>query len=382
MVVWGLRITTFITNLAVIVAFGVLYTWLQHAHPDDAKFCKWRPWLQIGALWTILIIFHFASVWGRAEAVTPVGYGWNYLNFQAAAIVYSILGGRNRKLLWSLIILMTLWYHFLAGVSLAAWAPLALLTIATLVIGNHYSDIISEHLFWYGPYTLAFVAPTMYANFHSVGSNHAGWWWQFGTLTVTVVVLGWLYSTLMSRRRRDAQLLEEGQIDDLTKLFNFRMFDADLHAAYRRMLNSGEQVALFTFDIDHFKRINDKYGHLVGNTVLLAVAELVQELTAETDYPAKAYRTGGEEFSILMFGVHADFDRAAAFAQHIKDEMARLPFSTEDGQTFGITISLGEDHTQPDDQNYLDVYNRADKYLYDSKNHGRNSITVVGRTLE
>ena len=382
MVVWGLRITTFITNMAVIVAFGVLYTWLQQGHSEDKFVVRWRPWLQIAALWTVLIIFHFASVWGRAEAVTPVGYGWNYLNFQAAAMVYALLSGRNRRLLWSLIILMTLWYHFLADVPLSMWPPIAALTIITMALGNRFWTPLGDHWYYYAPYTLVFILPLMYANWISIKNIDVGLLWQFGTLFATIACLGALHRMLVNRKVREVRLMREGQIDDLTRLHNFRMFDADLNKAYQDMLLTGAKIALFTFDIDHFKRINDRYGHLVGNTVLETVARRLDEITANTDYTVKTYRTGGEEFTFMLFDITVDFDRSAQFARLIKDEMAKLHFTTAKGETFSITISLGEDHSRYDDQNYLDVYNRADKYLYDSKNHGRNTITLCGITID
>ncbi|WP_164848054.1 GGDEF domain-containing protein [Lacticaseibacillus hulanensis] len=383
MVIWGLRITTFITNQAVLVAFGVLFTWLRETpHINNPWILKNRQWIEIAALWFVLIIFHFASVWGRSEALTPVGYGWNYLNFQATAIVYALLGdGRSRPMFWSTTALLTLWYHFLAGVPISEWPPLAAITIITMAFGNYFYEPISRHAYFYLPFTGVFVAPLMFANYHSVGNIVVGWPWQIGTLALTVIIMGSIHNLLVNRRARELRLRKEGQVDDLTKLNNFRMFDADLHDAFIRMAAAQKHISLFTFDIDHFKRINDKYGHLVGNAVLTAVSARLNELVETTGYPAKTYRTGGEEFSIIVFGVDDDLNRAARFARMLKTEMAKLHFTTNDGAEFGITISLGQDHTLDDDQNYLDVYNRADKHLYNSKNHGRNTITLCGQLI-
>lgn len=136
--------------------------------------------------------------------------------------------------------------------------------------------------------------------------------------------------------------------------------------------------ALYTFDIDHFKRINDQYGHPMGNTVLERVAVRFNGLMREINGTSKTYRTGGEEFCCILFDVNPESEHAEQVANHLREELSELQFSTRQGEQFSITVSVGEALIQDYDQNYMDIYKRADQRLYHSKNAGRNTVTVRG----
>lgn len=378
MVTWGLRITTFITNSAVLVAYTFLYTWLLNT--KKAKLVKSRAFLLGTLAWAVLLLFHFASVLSMADAKNPVGFGWNYMNCQIAVIIYALFDRPPRHVFWSLIALLTVWYWWMPRVD--EWVFLELATIFTMWLLYRYSDVILKHVYLFFPFGYLFALPFYIANLISLNGIDIGWPWLLFNYAILLTILWIIYHQLKRNRQRQATLVTEATIDELTQLNNFRVFDSDLQNEFIRMRATSKKFALYTFDIDHFKRINDKYGHLVGNDVLHAVAHRLLEVTETLSYEARCYRTGGEEFTFITFDIEENFAVAVSTAKLVKQEIEKLRFSAPDGTEFQLTISMGQDRVQDDDQNYLDVYNRADKFLYNSKNRGRNKITVRGITIQ
>lgn len=151
--------------------------------------------------------------------------------------------------------------------------------------------------------------------------------------------------------------------DGLTGLANRRAFDTQINYLMKQKL----PFSLLMVDIDHFKKVNDEYGHLVGDDVLRFLALLIQETSREDDL---CYRYGGEEFAFLLKG--KNLDDAFAIAERLRNKVAETPSPT--GQT--IHISIGISCYQNEDQLPEVIIKRADSALYYSKNTGRNKTTV------
>lgn len=377
MITWGLRITTYVTNCAVLVAYAYLYSWLLNT--KIKRLAQMRTfWLSLLA-WTALILFHFASVFSMAEAKNPMGFGWNYMNFQVAVVIFALFGRPPRGVAYSLLVIITIWYAWMPRVPHALLIEIG--TVVTIWLLFRYSHVILAHANLFFPFGFLFIAPFYLTNYISLAGIDVGWSWLLFNYILILLIIWTVYHQVLKTRQRQAELLQEATIDELTQLRNFRLFDSDLAAHFRRLQEQGENFALYTFDIDHFKQINDHYGHLLGNAVLSAVATKLLRLAAAINPAAACYRTGGEEFTFIIADAHTDFSTAVTTARMIQDELAKLSFTTPDGTTFHISISLGQDNVHPDDRNYLEVYNRADKYLYNSKDNGRNAITVQGVLL-
>ena len=126
------------------------------------------------------------------------------------------------------------------------------------------------------------------------------------------------------------------------------------------------------FDIDHFKKVNDTYGHQAGDTVIQSVARVLREQLRDTDI---AGRYGGEEFVVLL----PDVDAAGArvFAERLRLIVERLQVS-HDGQVIPFTISLGVADLSEPSHDHQQVIQWADQALYNSKRNGRNQVTVFG----
>lgn len=157
------------------------------------------------------------------------------------------------------------------------------------------------------------------------------------------------------------RLLNYGQRDALTGLLNRRTFDDYLGSRRRNSLLGGPRW-IGVLDIDRFKQINDRHGHVIGDEVLLGVARLLEASVREQD---RVYRFGGEEFVILLDGVPAE--HAATVFERVRLEIAAHAFPRIDQ----VTASLGYSQLA-DGQTPLDTLRRADEALYYAKAHGRN----------
>ncbi len=156
--------------------------------------------------------------------------------------------------------------------------------------------------------------------------------------------------------------------DGLTGLFNHRVFQERLDDVIARANRSRAKFSLGLIDIDFFKKINDTYGHPVGDKVLKGLAGLLKRLARETDIVA---RYGGEEFAIIMEGT--DENGALTFAERIRKEVEKLAFDAPE-KTFNITISIGLATFFLDSDHKKELISCADKALYHSKENGRNQV--------
>ncbi|GIW99971.1 MAG: GGDEF domain-containing protein [Pirellulaceae bacterium] len=167
--------------------------------------------------------------------------------------------------------------------------------------------------------------------------------------------------------------LEESRTDALTGLLNRRAFDAQLDAMYRDWRQDHARFALCLIDIDHFKQINDTYGHPAGDEILRRVAAALAEEFATGPCVA---RYGGEEFAILSLnGIHHLAKRVDALRQRIST--TRFEF---DGQVIPVSLSAGVAEVAADDT-IGNVVRRADEALYASKLGGRNRVSLHDGTI-
>lgn len=176
---------------------------------------------------------------------------------------------------------------------------------------------------------------------------------------------------ITERKRLEAELLEMATTDFLTGLSNRRHFIARMEAELARVNRQGSPVAVLMLDIDHFKRINDRYGHASGDAVLRQFADLIR---AELRAVDSAGRVGGEEFAILLSGT--DLAGAATFAERLRAKVARSPLAQGE-QQIPVTVSIGITVLTADDANTSDVLHRADAALYEAKDGGRDRVAIA-----
>jgi diguanylate cyclase (GGDEF)-like protein len=156
---------------------------------------------------------------------------------------------------------------------------------------------------------------------------------------------------------------------------NRRSFDEALPEAFARMRRLGEDVVLLMIDIDHFKRVNDTYGHSAGDSVLRAVSQVVASSLREVD---KAFRIGGEEFAVLLQGT--DSDSAIVAAERLRMAIAEREVSV-DGAVISATASIGLAVSRRS-MNADALLRVADRALYRAKAGGRNRVIMAGDRAE
>lgn len=187
----------------------------------------------------------------------------------------------------------------------------------------------------------------------------------------TIVWHGFI-TDVTQRKRIEAELHEFATTDGLTGLANRRHFMARLeaqHALSRRAGNAGSAgAAVLMCDLDHFKSINDRFGHAAGDEALRHFAGILRTHLRTDDV---AGRIGGEEFAVLLGG--ADLDGACTVARRIQERIACKPLGPGAG-TVVLTVSIGVTQMRADDPSIEAVLSRSDAALYRAKKGGRNRI--------
>lgn len=180
-------------------------------------------------------------------------------------------------------------------------------------------------------------------------------------------------STATNRQQLQAlntQLEQLAHTDRLTGLFNRGHWEETLKQEFDRHCRYGGMASMLMFDIDHFKKINDTFGHQAGDKVIQHLARLLMQSIRTTDV---AGRYGGEEFVVLLPGV--DNVGARLFAERLRKRVEALQVEHE-GQVISFTISLGISDMSGKPETHEQLIREADQALYDSKHNGRNRVTV------
>jgi len=164
------------------------------------------------------------------------------------------------------------------------------------------------------------------------------------------------------------QLEVASRVDGLTGLFNRAYWEETLAKEFSRSGRYGSTLSLIMFDLDHFKRVNDTYGHLTGDAILKSVSKTTQELIRESDIPG---RYGGEEFGIILPAT--DIEGATQVGQKLCREIEASLVEYE-GAKIDFTTSVGVAEISDKMASHEDLISQADAALYFSKSKGRNCV--------
>ena len=167
----------------------------------------------------------------------------------------------------------------------------------------------------------------------------------------------------------------EAMSDPLTGILNRRGFESMSSQIFSDLKKLEKGLCVLMLDIDHFKKVNDTYGHLFGDKVIRTIATTLKSKVRGQDLVA---RLGGEEFAVLL--PETDISGAISVAEHIRQsiERGRIRRANSQEQTTGVTISIGV-AVYSNGIDIISLLDQADKALYESKNTGRNKVSVYSQ---
>jgi diguanylate cyclase (GGDEF)-like protein len=190
-------------------------------------------------------------------------------------------------------------------------------------------------------------------------------------VSVTLLVFSFVGMFVAESKRR---LHDETRIDSLTGLRNRRAMEEIAQHEVGVSLHTGRALAMLMMDVDHFKRLNDTWGHGLGDRALRAIGGVLLTVTGADD---RVMRMGGEEFAVLLPGY--DMDSAARVAERLRATVEGLRLSEND-EIASFTISIGVGVWREGERGWTDMLRRADVALYRAKREGRNRVVTCADT--
>ncbi|MCE3252945.1 MAG: diguanylate cyclase [Cellvibrio sp.] len=175
----------------------------------------------------------------------------------------------------------------------------------------------------------------------------------------------------LAQQQANKQLQNLSRTDHLTGLFNRGYWELRLIQEFKRYDRYEQPSSLIMLDIDHFKKINDKYGHTIGDEAIRGVSRVIKEQVRDLDI---AGRYGGEEFGIVLTNTNGD--GACVFAERLRRAIEQLTIYTE-GHEIKFTVSLGVAELADKTHDHRNWIEKADQALYKSKEGGRNRCTML-----
>lgn len=186
---------------------------------------------------------------------------------------------------------------------------------------------------------------------------------------------------------KNAQLYEEAITDSLTRLYHHKYFKLRINEEIERAKRYQHPLSLLMLDLDHFKEINDRYGHQIGDNILKKIADILKTKTRRVDIVA---RYGGEEFAIILpeTGTKGAEVVAGRLNQHLRGviwvadrlrkSIEQEEFKSEGGERIKVTLSMGISYFDGKDREFVssELIRRADTALYRAKEKGRNRTEV------
>jgi len=177
---------------------------------------------------------------------------------------------------------------------------------------------------------------------------------------------------ITARKQMETELVRLSNHDPLTGLYNRRMLEERLAEDIQRVNRYKHSLSLFMVDIDHFKSVNDTYGHNTGDLIIKEVSRIIEGSIRETDYSS---RYGGEEFVVVL--PETTLTEAEELAERLCNTVEETSFEIKDGSSLSVTISIGVSGFIVKSKSSEDLMNRADLALYAAKDYGRNCVKVA-----
>jgi len=361
-------ITSIFFFLGVITLYWSVFTWTtEKISAQRSNFSVRKIQCIIGLTCTII------SVFGIQLLVRDSTLSWTFTSFQLLILIF---------VAYFLQIWIPYWAIILTGIVFMVMngnidQPLSWLY--TAILGGFYAvSYLQSVRMWPHPLLRYLVTALLFGAvlWAPVCLRFKLPWATYGEQLFTYLCLAGLmygYFKIQDRDRRiKHRLFQAANWDALTKVKNYAAYDHELGYEYHRSITHHHDLAMIMFDIDHFKRVNDTYGHLAGDEVLKQLASTVTTVLQRYE-GTTLFRTGGEEFNIVA--PDTTLVSARQIASEVFDAVQDLeiPYNAV---TLHVTISLGVSELAVDDSSPLEFYKRVDGNLYHSKKNGRMQITA------
>ncbi|MCC3163466.1 GGDEF domain-containing protein [Lactiplantibacillus pentosus] len=368
------RISPFVTSiffiLGVLTLYWVLFNWItswfhaRHINIDDDTINAWH-----GVIYMLVFVFVMQlSVIGQANS-------WEFVNFHLIAVIFCAFFLNIRMPYYTLLPVVIVYMVF--DQSIFFWESWS---YAAVFVGffwslNYLRLWVQKHahswVYYYG--TVGFFGGVLWG---LIKVKYSLSWentlQEYGYLLIFAGLL-YAYVNMLQDSEIKLRLAQFASHDALTQTENFAAYTEHIKYLFDDSTANNLNLSMMMFDIDHFKHVNDTYGHLAGDRVLQEVSETVQTVLSENDPKVKLYRTGGEEFNVLFPGY--DLVSTRAIVRQIFAAVNHLVVKYGD-QEIAVSISVGVSTLHQADDSTVDFYNRVDQNLYFSKRHGRMRVTV------
>ncbi len=369
------RISPFVTSiffiLGVLTLYWVLFNWItswfhaRHINIDDDTINAWH-----GVIYMLVFVFVMQlSVIGQANS-------WEFVNFHLIAVIFCAFFLNIRMPYYTLLPVVIVYMVF--DQSIFFWESWS---YAAVFVGffwslNYLRLWVQKHahswVYYYG--TVGFFGGVLWG---LIKVKYSLSWentlQEYGYLLIFAGLLYAYVNMLTQDSEIKLRLAQFASHDALTQTENFAAYTEHIKYLFDDSTANNLNLSMMMFDIDHFKHVNDTYGHLAGDRVLQEVSETVQTVLSENDPKVKLYRTGGEEFNVLFPGY--DLVSTRAIVRQIFAAVNHLVVKYGD-QEIAVSISVGVSTLHQADDSPVNFYNRVDQNLYFSKRHGRMRVTV------
>jgi len=322
----------------------------------------------LGIIYIVVLLFLMQST------VTSKENSWIFINFQLVAVIFYtvVLSVPFKYHLFTPIVLAFMIFNS-AFTSWESWC-MAIILISFYNSLNYIKNHTKER-FPYLTYVLtSFIFGTSYWFFVKIKFSLSNLIFTREIIYLAIFTLftfGYIAILFTDVESRTA-LFRDATHDKLTAAFNYDAFDIDLRSLFKKKNNSQQTFTMMMFDIDHFKNINDTYGHLAGDKVLQSVVDIAQTVIENNDPKIKLYRTGGEEFNVIFpnYQLSESKNTVKEIFQAVNHSNIKISHDT-----VYLTVSMGVSEINKTDVSTNDFYSRVDKALYQSKRNGRREIT-------
>lgn len=380
--IWQSFITSLLLNILVTIGATSLLYWVNDRtiHSNIVQHRKLIIGLggvaYIGLLYA-LQAFHYAL----DPTTAAFGLHWTFLNLMLLAMYLIVMetGSWLEVILW--ITLTGIYFFYYSSPVTFSGVSAYLVWVTSLIILRRHGQVIKYNRIAYYSVMLAF-GIAGFLTIYTMYPRQFDLWFivrQFTAYVVLGITVGEFSRLMVATDRREDHLRHRASHDELTTLANVGTFNRDTLHLYSQFKQEHNPFTMFEIDLDHFKAINDQYGHLKGNVVLRAVATELQQTVNQLNQHAKAYRLGGEEFCLIVQAGLSN-DDVAKIALDFQNRLAQLRI-TQVNAELTLTTSIGCATVKPQHNKYFDVYAEADRYLYLAKDGGRDLISIEGELL-